>query len=98
MLVLRVIAGAWRTQMRTKRAKVHEAGEGDDPEALGIYNVTTVKLEERTSDTWMSERSIGRGTDQKTIGQPIIQGERDTGNDSGYTGGGERFVSKRSRK
>ena len=37
--------------MRTKRAKVHEAWEGDDPEFLGVDNVTTIKLEEPTLDT-----------------------------------------------
>ena len=96
MLALSVIAGSWRTQMRTKRAEVHEAGECNDPEVLGIHNKTTIKLEERTSDTWMSECSIGRGTDQETISQPIVQGERDTGYHSGYTGGSEQLVSERS--
>ena len=30
--------------MRTKRAKVHEAWESDDPEFLGVDNITTIKL------------------------------------------------------
>ena len=84
--------------MRTKRAKVHEVGEGNDPEALGIDNITTIKLEERTSDTWMSERSIGRGTDQETIGQPIVQGERDIDNGGEYVGGSGHLVCERSRR
>ena len=84
--------------MRTKRAEVHEAGEGDDPEFLGIDNIATIKLGKPTLDVWANERGIGRGTDQKTIGQPIVQGERNTGNNGGYTGGSERLVSKRSRR
>ena len=82
--------------MRTERAKVHEAGEGDDPEFLGVDNVTTIKLEEPTLDTWMSERSVGRGTDQETIGQPIVQGERDIGNNTDRTGGNGHLVCERS--
>ena len=37
--------------MRTKRGKVHEAGEGDDPEVRGVDNVATIELEESELDT-----------------------------------------------
>ena len=47
--------------MRTERAEVHEAGEGDDPEVLGVDYVATIKLKELTSDTWMIKRGIKRG-------------------------------------
>ena len=43
-LVLNVATDLQRTQMRTQRAKVHEAGEGDDPEVLGVDNVATIEL------------------------------------------------------
>ena len=46
-----------------------------------------VELEEEALDTWMGERSAKRGTDQKTIGQPIVQGENDILNNSGRVGG-----------
>lgn len=49
--------------MRTERAEAHEAGEGDDPDVLGMENIATIKLEEPTLDAWMSERNIGLGTD-----------------------------------
>ena len=32
--------------MRTQRAEVHEAGEGDGPDVLGVDNVATIELEE----------------------------------------------------
>ena len=83
---------------RTNRTKVHEAGEGDDPEFLGIDNIATIKLGKPTLDVWANERGIGRGTDQKTIGQPIVQGERNTGNNTEHTGGSEYLVCKRSRR
>ena len=54
--------------MRTKRGKVHEAGEGDGPEVHGVDNIATIELDERELDTWMGERITKRGTDQKTIG------------------------------
>ena len=34
-----------RGQMRTQTGEVHEAGESDDPEVLGIYYITTVELD-----------------------------------------------------
>ena len=30
--------------MRTHRAEVHEAGEGDNPEVLGVDNIATIEL------------------------------------------------------
>ena len=44
-LVLSVATGSWRTQVRTYRAEVHEAGEGDDPEVLGVDEVATMELQ-----------------------------------------------------
>ena len=44
-LVLSVATGSWRTQIRTYRAEVHEAGEGDDPEVLGVDEVATMELQ-----------------------------------------------------
>ena len=63
--------------MRTRRAKVHETGDGDDPEVLGVDKIATVELGEMVVlDTWMGERNIKRRADQKAIGQQIVQGER----------------------
>jgi len=56
-------------KIRTHRGKVHEAGEGHDPEVHGVDHVTTVELEEESaSDTWTSERRIKQRTDQETVG------------------------------
>ena len=44
-LVLSVATGSWRTQVRTYRAEVHEAGEDDDPEVLGVDEVATMELQ-----------------------------------------------------
>ena len=41
------------TQMHTQRTKVHEAGEGDDPEVRGEDYVTTIELREEPGlDPW----------------------------------------------
>ena len=41
--------------MRTHRSEVHEAGEGDDPEVLGVDYITTIELEkDPTLDIRMS--------------------------------------------
>ena len=54
--------------MRTYRAEVHEAGEGDDPEVHGVDNVAPIELgEELGLDTWVSECRTKQRTDQKTI-------------------------------
>ena len=68
MLAQSVATDLWRTQMRTYRAKVHEAGEDDDPDVLGVDNIATVKLRESVLGALMAERSVKRRTDQKTIG------------------------------
>ena len=40
--------------MRTHRAKVHEARDGDDPDVLGVYYVATIELgKEPTLDAWV---------------------------------------------
>ena len=50
--------------MRTRRAKVHETGDGDDPEVLGVDKIATVELGEMVVlDTWMGERNIKRRAD-----------------------------------
>ena len=49
-LVLSVVTDPWRIQTRTNRAKVYEAGEGDDPVVLGVDNITTIELEETALD------------------------------------------------
>ena len=55
--------------MRTQRAKEHEAGEGNDPEVLGVDNVATIELEEEpVLIPWLSEHVVKQGTDQKTVG------------------------------
>ena len=84
--------------MRTERGKVHEAGEGDGPEVHGVDNIATIELDERELDTWMGERITKRGTDQKTIGQPIAQGENNTLSNIDYVWDDEQLVPIRSRK
>ena len=68
MSAVRPATGSWKTQMRTYRAEVHEAGEGDDPEVHGVDNVAPIELgEELGLDTWVSECRTKQRTDQKTI-------------------------------
>ena len=55
--------------MHTQRAEIHEAGEGDGPEVLGVDNVATIELGEKpASDTSVNERSIKQRSNQNTIG------------------------------
>ena len=66
---LSVTIASWKTQIRTRRTEVHEAGEGDDPKVPGVDHVAAVELErEPALGTWAGERIIGQRTDQKTIG------------------------------
>ena len=44
MLAQSAAAGLLRTQIRTHGGKVHEAGEGDDPEVHGVDHVTSIEL------------------------------------------------------
>ena len=44
--------------MRTKRAKEHEAREGDDSGVPGVHDIATIDLEEATLETWTSERRV----------------------------------------
>ena len=56
-----------RDQGRTKRGKIHEGGEDDDPEVRGIDDVTAIELEEQLElDLWMSES--GENANQKAVG------------------------------
>ena len=69
VLVQNVPASRGQNRVRTPRGEVYEAGEGDDPKALGADNVATIELEgESTSATWASDRSIREITNQKPIG------------------------------
>ena len=43
------------SKIRTHRAEVHEAGEGDNPDVRGVDYVATIKLEDLTLDTSASE-------------------------------------------
>jgi len=66
--------------MRTQRGKVHEAGEGDSPEACGVDNVGAVDLgAEQALDIRASRRGTKQRTNQKTIRQPIVQAEHNVG-------------------
>ena len=87
------------TQIHTQSAKVHEAGEGNDPEVLGEDEVTTVELKkEPTLDVWMGGRGVGQETDQKAIGQPSVQEVQKIRNNTDRIGVNERLVPKRSRR
>ena len=69
MLTLGVVVGLWRAQMRTQRAEVHEAGEGDSPDVPGVDNVATIELEEEpVLDIRVCEHRIKQRTDQKIVG------------------------------
>ena len=84
--------------MRTRRAKVHETGDGDDPEVLGVDKIATVELGEVVVlDTWMGERNIKRRADQKAIGQQIVQGERNIWDNTEPFKANGQLVSHRSR-
>ena len=39
-----IAISSWRARMRTHRSEVHEAGEGDDPEVLGVDYIATIEL------------------------------------------------------
>jgi hypothetical protein len=41
------VAGVWKNQIRTHRAEIHKAGEGDDPAVHCINNIATIELEEQ---------------------------------------------------
>ena len=43
-LALSVTVSFGRTQIRTHRAEVQEAGESNDPEVHGVDNVTAIEL------------------------------------------------------
>ena len=53
---LGIAACLGRTQIRTYRAKVHEAWEEDNPGVPDIDYVTTVELKELSLDTSASKR------------------------------------------
>ena len=61
-------ASSRRTKMRTQRTKVHQAGESNDPEVPGVYNIAAVELEELVLDIWASKRGIGQMANQKAVG------------------------------
>ena len=46
----------------------------------------------------MSERKVRQRTDQKTIGQPIAQGEYHVGDSAEHPAGNKPLISKRSRR
>ena len=55
--------------MRTHRTKIHDAGEGEGPEVLGIDNVATIELgEEPALDTWVSGYCVKQRANHKAIG------------------------------
>ena len=83
--------------MRTQRAEVHEAGEGDDPKPHAVDYITTIELEgEPVLATWVNERSIKQTANQKTVGQQIVQEKHDIGGNSERLGFHDQLVSKRS--
>ena len=58
-----------------------------------------IELEEPVLKTWVrTKRTAKQRTNQKTIAEPIIQEDCDTGNDNKRLGGNERSISKRSRR
>ena len=55
-LALSIAADLWGAQVRTQRAKVHEAWEGDCPEALGVDYIAAIELEKEPAlETWVSK-------------------------------------------
>ena len=68
MGLARSAIAAAKTQIRTKRGKVHEAGECDGPEVHGVDYVAKIKLEKLALDTWVNERGTKKRTDQKASG------------------------------
>ena len=76
---------SWRSRIRTHRSKVHEEGEGDDPEVPGVEHVATIELEEEQasrSDIRTRDHRAGRRTNQKTISRPIVQTKCSSGNNT----------------
>lgn len=70
MLVQSAPTGPWKTRVLAHRAKIHEAGQGNDPEVPGADHVTTIELKEESAlATWATVRTrIKQTTNQKTIG------------------------------
>ena len=59
----------WRIKTPTKRANVHEAGEGDDPKVPGVDDVAAIELgEEPALETMASGHNVKQRTHQKPIG------------------------------
>ena len=55
-------------RIRTERAEIDKAGEGENPEPLTVDYVAAIELEgEPTLDISASERSTKQGTNQKAI-------------------------------
>ena len=54
-----VVVGLRRPRLHTQRAKVHQAGESEDPIVHGVNDVATIELKEPPSlDTWETEFDI----------------------------------------
>ena len=69
MLAQSTTPGPWRARMRTHGTKIHDAGEGEDAEVLGIDNVATIELgEEPGLDTRVSECGVKQRANHKAIG------------------------------
>jgi len=93
-----IATGSQISRMRTDRGNVHEAGEGNYPELHGVDHVATIELgEEPVLDTWESGDGIKRGTNQETIGQPVVQEEHKIGDDGDRFWANEVLVSERAR-
>ena len=61
-LAERVIVSLRRTRARTHRREVHKAWECNDPIVHGIYDVTTVQLEEQPKSGIHATRFEGEPT------------------------------------
>ena len=84
------------TQLRTHRAEVHEAGDGNNPGVHEVDDIATIELEEPALDTRARKCGIRRRAYQKAIGHPIVQEEHEIGNDRDCLGVHECLVSKRA--
>ena len=68
-----VAAGSRGIQTRTQRAEVHETGEGDGQEVLGVDNIVTIELGEIVLDILVRECGINGEQTKKPSANQLLK-------------------------
>ena len=53
--------------MHTNRTEVHEGGEGNDPEVLGVDYVAVIELGEAMLDNWVRVCGVKQRANHKAV-------------------------------